>query len=149
FTKGAGKSEIWRLDTRTGLARRIFAPASVEQDAPDISPDGKRVAFESERSGFHEVWVANVDGSDAIQLSNFHERRTGTPRWSPDGRRIVFDSQVTGNPALYLVDPATALPRQISANGMPADMPTWSADGKWIYFTSGAAPEHGFLYKVA
>jgi Tol biopolymer transport system component/DNA-binding winged helix-turn-helix (wHTH) protein len=149
FVKGEEKGEIWRLDPRTGLARSVFASASVEQDAPDFSPDGKRIAFESGRSGFHEVWVANLDGSDAIQLSNFHERQTGTPRWSPDGHRIVFDSQVTGKPALYLVDPATALPKQIATDNLPASVPSWSSDGKWIYFTSGSAPEHGFLYKVA
>ena len=70
FVKEEEKDEIWRLDTHTGLARSVFAPASVVQMAPDISPDGKRIAFESERSGSHEVWVANLDGSNAVQLSN-------------------------------------------------------------------------------
>ena len=112
FVKEEEKDEIWRLDTHTGLARSVFAPASVVQMAPDISPDGKRIAFESERSGSHEVWVANLDGSNAVQLSNFHEPLfTGSPRWSPDGRRIAFDSRVTGKAAIYLVDPATAFPR--------------------------------------
>jgi Tol biopolymer transport system component/DNA-binding winged helix-turn-helix (wHTH) protein len=152
FVKGINKSEIWRLDTLSGLARSVFAPATVEQNAPDISPDGKRIAFESDRSGFHEVWVANLDGSDAVQLSNFHERLTGTPRWSPDGRRIAFDSRAGGKSALYLVDPATALPRQISTNKLPASVPSWSPDGKWIYFASppgGSVIEPGFLYRVA
>lgn len=151
FTKGTDKGEIWRLDTHTGLARSVFFPASVEQMAPDISPDGKRIAFESDRSGSHEVWIANLDGSDAVQLSNFHVQLTGTPRWSPDGRQIVFDSRVNGKPALYLVDPSTALPKRISTNDLPASVPSWSPDGKWIYFSSdsveSAAP--GFLYRMA
>src|SRR5262249_192882 len=100
FVKGSDNGEIWRLDTHTGLARSVFAPATVHQKGPDISADGKRIAFESDRSGFHEVWVASLDGSDSIQLSNFHEQLTGTPRWSPDGRRIVFDAKVTGRSAL-------------------------------------------------
>jgi Tol biopolymer transport system component/DNA-binding winged helix-turn-helix (wHTH) protein len=140
---------IWRADTRTGSSRSVFAPATVEQQNAHISPDGKRIAFESGRSGSKEIWVANVDGTDAVQLSNFHSR-TGTPRWSPDGRTIVFDSRASDKAALYLVDPATALPRQISTNGMPADQPSWSADGKWIYFHSQSSEpaEHDALYRV-
>jgi Tol biopolymer transport system component/DNA-binding winged helix-turn-helix (wHTH) protein len=83
-------ANIWRADTRTGLSRSVLAPSIVEQRNPDISPDGKRIAFESERSGFHEVWVANLDGSDAVQLSNFHQvSLTGSPQWSP-GRPVTF-----------------------------------------------------------
>jgi Tol biopolymer transport system component len=95
--------------------------------------------------------VANLDGSDAVQLSNFHERLTGTPRWSPDGRWIAFDSRVSGKAALYIVDPATALPRQIPTNNIPAAGPSWSKGGKWIYFTSQSPDpaEHNALYRVA
>jgi Tol biopolymer transport system component/DNA-binding winged helix-turn-helix (wHTH) protein len=152
FVKGQGLLGIWRTDVTTGRVPSVFAPASVQQKAPDISPDGKRIAFESERSGFHEVWMANLDGSDAIQLSNFRQvSLTGSPRWSPDGRRIVFDSRVSGKAALYLVDPATALPKQIPTDNIPADVPTWSADGKWVYFTSESSEpaKQGFIYKVA
>jgi Tol biopolymer transport system component len=120
------KTNIWRADTRTGLSRTVFAPSVVEQRDPDISPDGKKIAFESERSGFHEVWVANLDGSDALQLSNFRQAAlTGSPQWSPDGRWIAFDSRVSGEPALYVVDPTTALPQRISTDGIPASTPTW------------------------
>jgi serine/threonine protein kinase/Tol biopolymer transport system component len=146
-----GTTNIWRADTRTGHSRTVFAPSSEGQRNPQISPDAKRIAFESNRSGFQEVWVANLDGSDALQLSNFRqEGKTGSPRWSPDGRRIAFDSRVSGTPALYLVDPATAFPKQVSTNGMPAVMPTWSTDGKWLYFTSASSEpvERDALYRV-
>lgn len=148
FTKWTGRDEIWRLDTRTGQARSVIVPATVDQDCPDISPDGKRVVFRSERSGSSEVWAANLDGSDAVQLSNFGDRWTGSPRWSPDGQRIVFDSRVSGKAALYLVDPASAHPRQIPINNMPASVPSWSPDGKSIYFTSGSTEPQAFLYRV-
>ena len=142
-------TNIWKADTRTGSSRSVFAPATVEQRNAHISPDGKRIAFESGRSGSKEIWVANADGTDATQLSNFHSW-TGTPRWSPDGRTIVFDSRASGKAALYLVDPATALPRQISTNGMPADMASWSADGRWIYFHSDSPEpaELDAIYRV-
>jgi eukaryotic-like serine/threonine-protein kinase len=141
---------IWRIDLRSESVRSLLAPTSRQQKAPTISPDGKRIAFESDRSGSKEVWVANLDGSDAVQLSDFHVQ-TGTPRWSPDGRKIVFDSRASGEAGLYLVDPSTALPRRIFTNGISACVPTWSADGKWIYFTTVSSPqwEHDAIYKVA
>ena len=140
---------IWRADTKTGRSRSVLFPSTVQQRLPNISPDGKRIAFDSERSGSEEVWTANLNGSDAIQLSNFHSW-TGTPKWSPNGRTIVFDSRTSGKPALYLVDPATALPRQISTNGMLATDPSWSNDGKWIYFSSASSDptDHLVLYRV-
>ncbi len=141
---------IWRVDLNSRSARSMLAPTSRYQAAPAISPDGKRIAFQSDRSGSEEVWVADLDGSDAVQLSDFHAN-TGSPSWSPDGRRIAFDSSASGETALYLVDPSTALPKRISTNGIPGSVPTWSADGKWIYFTSASSQsfEHDSIYKVA
>jgi Tol biopolymer transport system component len=91
--------------------------------------------------------VANLDGGDAVQLSNFR-RLTGTPKWSPDGRQIVFDSRESGEAGLYLVDPESAVPRSIPINGLPPSVPSWSRDGKWIYFRAGRAKSGG-LYKVS
>ena len=141
---------IWRVDLKSGLSRSMLAPTSRDQRQPTISPDGKRIAFASDRSGTQEVWLANLDGSDAVQLSDFHAL-TGSPRWSPDGRSIVFDSRASGEAALYLVDPSTALPKRISTNGIPGSVPTWSVDEKWIYFTSVSSQqfEHDSIYKVA
>ena len=140
---------IWSADIRTGLIRAEIAPSIMHQRNAQISPDGKKVAFESERSGSHEVWVANVDGSDALPLTDFRVQ-TGTPRWSHDGHWIAFDSMVSGNPGIYVVDPAAPRPWQIPTNGMPAIMPNWSADGKWIYFTSRSPKpgEYDAIYRV-
>ncbi|MGA7314125.1 MAG: hypothetical protein WBX22_09145, partial [Silvibacterium sp.] len=150
YVQAQNNVNIWRVDLKSGFSRSMLAPTSRQQRAPAISPDGKRIAFESDRSGTQEVWVAGLDGSDAVQLSDFHAL-TGSPQWSPDGRRIAFDSRASGEAALYLVDPATALPRRIFTNRIPACVPTWSADGKWLYFTtvSSQSFEHDFIYKVA
>jgi len=141
---------IWRVDLKSGLSRSLLTPTSRDQRAPAISPDGKRIAFESDRSGTQEVWMANLDGSDAVQLSDFRAL-TGTPRWSPDGRKIAFDSRASGEAALYLVDPETVLPKRIATNTIPASVPTWSFDGKWIYFTSETSHSsaQGAIYRVA
>src|SRR5262249_48238634 len=55
-----------------------------------FSPDSKKLAFESSRSGYDEIWISNSDGSNPTQLT-FLNGEAGTPRWSYDGRHVAFD----------------------------------------------------------
>src|SRR5205085_2820342 len=105
-----------------------------------VSPDGKRLAFESGRSGSIEIWVADSDGSNSIQLTSFGGPTTGTPRWSPDSRRIVFDSRASGHADLYTVNADGGPPQHLATGTPDASMPSWSHDGRWIYF---AVTNHG------
>ncbi len=128
---------LWRLDLRPARegATSLITATSRLQRSPDISPDGKRIAFESDRSGRFDVWISNLDGSEALELGQFRTR-TGTPRWSPDGRRVVFDSRETGRASLYIADPQAGVPRRIDTGNLVAQIPHWSRDGKWIYFNT-------------
>jgi Tol biopolymer transport system component len=150
YSQGRANVNLWRVNLRLPgrASTALMFPTSRQERAPQISPDGKRIAFESERSGSHEIWVSNLDGGDALQLSNFHSWG-GSPRWSPDGQQIVFDSRVSGEPGLYLVDLHTALPKRVATNGLTASIPSWSNDGKWIYFRSGTKDDVGSLYRVS
>ena len=93
---------IWRLDlSKSPPQARKLISSSREQIAPNFSPDGSKIAFESTRSGGSEVWVCDADGSNAVQLTSFGIRATGMPRWSPDGKLIAFDSRVGGEANIY------------------------------------------------
>ena len=72
-------------------AEQVAASSSFETD-PHFSPDGRRLAFGSGRSGNVAIWVAAADGSDARQLTHDTRQWAGSPAWSPDGRSIAFDS---------------------------------------------------------
>ena len=63
---------------------------------PDWSPDGKQIAFTSNREGNREVYVMNADGTNPINLTN-HPARDSSPAWSPDGMRIAFSTNRDGN----------------------------------------------------
>ena len=63
---------------------------------PAWSPDGARIAFDSDREGNTEVYVMNADGTNVIKLTN-HPAADRTPNWSPDGTRIVFESNRAGD----------------------------------------------------
>ena len=61
---------------------------------PRFSPDGRRIAFSSRRSGdVEEIWLASADGSGARQLTHGPGTRQTAPAWSPDGRQIAFESE--------------------------------------------------------
>jgi Tol biopolymer transport system component len=71
FTSSSGIAAIWRRDLLHPESPPVkLAPSTRGQQDAKFSPDGKRIAFMSERSGVSGVWVSNVDGSDLVQISN-------------------------------------------------------------------------------
>ena len=96
---------ICRLPGRQASSRRDCRPliesAAATNENADYSPDGRKIAFESDRGGRSNIWMTDGDGSNPIQFTTF-ESDAGTPRWSPDGRRLVFDSLGAGDYDLYV-----------------------------------------------
>ena len=135
FARIATRASLWKLDLSPEGVRHPpvrIAPSSRTDDGPEISPDGRHIAFHSDRSGDFNIWVCDIDGANAVQLTYLH--RTGIPRWSPDSRHIVFASSVKGPRVIFVISSTGGKPRQISSEA--ASDPTWSRDGRWIYFVS-------------
>jgi len=149
FTQGHNNTNIWRLDLSQAQAKpqKVIA-SSREQTSPSFSPDGNQIAFESNRSGSNEVWVSDADGSNAVQLSSFGISATGAPHWSPDGKLIAFDSRIGGESNIYLVDPRGGVPRRLEIDVRGSSQPSWSHDGKWIYFLNGEDTHKPTMWKV-
>ena len=137
-------ADIWRLDlakpsTPARPATKLIS-STRGQLSPRISPDGKRVAFESLRSGNSEIWVCDLDGSNPVQLSVFGGPGTWAPGWSPDSHRIAFDSRVSGHAELYIVNADGGPVQRLITGTADASVPVWSADGQWIYFLTVNTP---------
>jgi Tol biopolymer transport system component/DNA-binding winged helix-turn-helix (wHTH) protein len=127
---------IWRRDLLHPEAPAVELISSTRaQDNARYSPDGKRVALESDRSGVQGVWISNEDGSNLVQISNPHDE-SGSPQWSPDGKKIAFDSRRLDRWEIYVADVAEGNPRKLITNVSGIYRPHWSRDGKWIYFRS-------------
>ena len=82
---------------------------------PEFSPDGGRVAFGSNRSGASEIWLADPDGSNAVQLTSMGAV-PGFPRWSPDGEMVVFHSNPDGQADVYVIPAAGGRPRNLTTH---------------------------------
>ncbi|HVO61088.1 MAG TPA: winged helix-turn-helix domain-containing protein [Terriglobales bacterium] len=143
-------TNIWRVDLSNPQAPAQKVVASSRQEtAGKYSPDGTQIAFQSNRSGSKdEVWVSDADGSNAAQLSYFGAPGTGTPRWSPDGKLIAFDSRLGGEANIYLVDPNGGVPKKLSVDVRGNNLPSWSHDGRWIYFVNGEDAHNSTVWKV-
>jgi DNA-binding winged helix-turn-helix (wHTH) protein len=99
--------------------------------APQFSPDGKRIAYMSTRTGPWQIWVSDTNGSNPRQVS-FTES-AGTPRWSPDGRSIAFDAPYDGQTRIFVIKVDGNERAQPIVRGL---VPSFSRDGRWIYFAS-------------
>jgi len=143
-----GDPIIFRRDLQNPHAPPVKLIASSHaQSLPVYSPNGKYIAFASNRGGTLDIWMTDSDGTNPVQLTNL-KSVTGSPNWSPDSQKIVFDSRFGGLAGLYIVDISERVPHKLVTNLAEVSVPSWSHDGKWIYFISGGQAAAGRIYRV-
>ncbi|MCI0607112.1 protein kinase [bacterium] len=143
FSTGASPDGQWITFSNVGTQEDIYVGRAdgtdirkLTDDAPKdrgpaFSPDGKTIAFFSDRTGKYEIWSIRIDGSDLKQLTKTERQAPWNPTWSPDGKRIVCNDQ-QGN---YLFDVSGKLPAtnpeilpQVGSNQI-FQARGWSPDG--------------------
>jgi serine/threonine protein kinase len=136
YTRPTEDLNIWelRLPENGGEPANATALISSTQIelTPDFSPDGNKIAFQSNRTGEYAIWTCDRDGSNATPLTSFgHD-----PHWSPDGKQIVFSGRHESKSVsdLYLVSAQGGTPRRLPQCSICGN-PRWSRDGKWIYYS--------------
>ena len=136
FVRELSDTDVYRFET--GRPPQPVVSSTFPDTESRFSPDGRRLAFSSMRSGERaEVWIAAADGSRAQQLTDGPGYIQGSPSWSPDGRRIVFDSFGDDWHAhLWIVDADGGTPHQLTTAAGDQHVPSWSRDGNWIYFST-------------
>ena len=106
---------------------------------PDWSPDGKEVAFASNRTGSWHVFVATPGDDRARQITSRRDGDDRRPRWSPDGQRIAFLSRASSGSTgwdVWVKPISGGEPLRLTRDPLDEQDPRWSPDGKWVAFTS-------------
>ncbi|HYE57653.1 MAG TPA: winged helix-turn-helix domain-containing protein [Rhodothermales bacterium] len=144
FEQPMGNEEAWALSLdappvgdEKGLPILPAVPVSItthRESHARFSPDGRRIAFVSTRSGVHEVWTADADGGRPVSVARL---AAWDPAWAPDGRWIVVVAPVGGHDQIQVLDVAGGTPRVVTQQESAKADPAWSNDGRWIYFVSG------------
>ena len=147
--------DIYVMPVAGGTPTRI-ADGLPYETQPRFSPDGRRIAFTSDRGGGDNIWIMNADGSDKRQMSKEDFRLLNQPSWSPDGRFIAAKKHFTtgrslgtGEVWLYHVSGGAGVVLVKKPNEQhqkELGEPIFSPDGKYIYFTRNITPGAIFQY---
>jgi Tol biopolymer transport system component len=131
-------TSLWRvsLDGQSRLGAAPVAPSTFDEHTPDYSPDGKRLAFASTRSGVEEIWISDANGSNPMQVTTTGGPLCSNPQWSPDGRTILLSSRREGSGDLYLLRPDSGELRRLTDHPAEDGEARWSRDGRTVYFES-------------
>ncbi len=125
---------------------RPLIRSSRADHSQQLSPDGNRLVFASDRTGNYEIWVADADGKNQRQLTE-SKGSAGSPRFSPDGEYIVYDAQIADGSDLYIIPVNGGTPRRLTENAKNNSLPAWSVDGNWIFFVSNRSGDEQ-IWKV-
>jgi Tol biopolymer transport system component len=140
YGRPATDNNIWRQEVPVAGKPApppvsLIASTANDQDA-QYSPDGSRIAFQSNRAGI-QIWTCASDGTRCAALTAIKGgANTGSPRWSRDGKRIAFDSGAAGHWDVYVIDANGGVPTRLTNDSVYGAIASWSKDGQWIYFMS-------------
>jgi Tol biopolymer transport system component len=130
------------------IASQRFSDSTRIESSARFSPDGSRVAFASLRSGAHEIWIAGRDGTNPQQVTTLGAPGVFVGGWAPDASRLVFEAAVDGNTDVYVIGVDGGHLRRLTTEASIDGVPSWSMDGRWIYFASTRAGVIADVWRV-
>ncbi len=144
---GAPVYELVVLDLKT-WHRRTFG-AGGNSLYPQPSPDGRWIAFQSDRDGDFEIYVVNRQGGQLRQITD-NAHRDRLPAWSPDGTWIIYSADVRGDETfdLYRVRPNGTEAQPLYSDGWRNSHARYSSDGATIVFSAGPAVHDARTWEI-
>ena len=126
-----GVTELWLSRADGSSPRQLTNLGAPSTSSPRWSPDGKQIAFDSNKDGKWECYVINPDGGSPKRITD-KPSTNFSPRWSRDGRWLYFTSDRAGQQDVWKMPAAGGTPVQVTHHGGGA--PVESPDGRFLYY---------------
>lgn len=132
-------STLWRIPLTGGDPVRIDRGRGISS-SPSFSPDGRRIAFMTDRLGHNEVYIIDADGSNPVWITQIagdlnESSYRGEPDWSSDGITVALQSRLAGNFQIMTVNMRDNVATRLT-NVAENQSPSWAPDGRHLVFTS-------------
>ena len=147
--------DIYELPIEGGEGRPLTSGMAWDMQ-PRYSPDGKRIAFTSDRAGGDNLWFMNADGAEPRQVTKEDFRLLNNAVWHPDGRYLAARKHFTtrrslgtGEIWLYSIDGGEGVQLvKRPTEGFQKELgePAFAPDGRYVYFTQNSSPGEVFEY---
>lgn len=136
---------LTEFSPETGISqkpRQIFATKQSTQGTPSFSPDGKRLAFVSNKDGKPRVYVMEIP-APGVKLNEIkatlitkQNRESSAPSWSPDGKKIAYTAMTDSVRQIWVYDFETNQDRQLTTGGGHKENPTWAPNSLHLAFNA-------------
>jgi len=131
--------DLYTLPIAGGAATRLTSGMALDR-MPRWSPDGKQIAYITDRSGGNNLWVISADARDTVQLSKTTDDMFISPAWSPDGKYVAVTRSVTGGPKIFLyhIDGGSGIQIVREPAAQSTVGATFTPDGRFLWFAARA-----------
>jgi tricorn protease len=138
------RGELFSVPAENGPVIDLTRSSGVAERSPTWSPDGRQLAYWSDRTGEYELYLRPADGSGSERkVTSYGPGFRYRPYWSPDGKRIAFIDQTMTIRILELETGKTLEVDQgeyLNEDKLAAFAPSWSPDGRWLAYTRDRGP---------
>ena len=138
------RGEVFDVPAEKGVTRDITRTPGANEREGEWSPNGKQIAYISDRTGETEIWLQSIEGGDPIQLTQNNDTYIRQLMWSPDSKKILYTDRKN---RIVEVDIASKAKRTVMQNpeGEFYEV-NYSPDSQWITYTKSGANNMSVIY---
>ena len=138
------RGEVFDVPAKSGVTRNITRTPGANERGADWSPDGKYIAYISDRTGETEIYLQPAEGGDPVQLTTGNDTYIRSLMWSPDSKTVLYTDRKN---RIVTVDVASKQKTVVMQNPEQEFYDVaFSPDSRWITYTKPAANDFSVVY---